>query len=192
MSEISSFKSFLNSHFQTKDLGLLKYFLGIEVLRSKKGILLTQKKYVLDLLKETEKLGAAPNSFPIIYNSLLDADGSIPFENHIDAAKSKPFENPERYRRLIGKLNYLTMTRPDITYLVSILSQFMVSPTINQWEALEHVLYYLKGSPGRGTLYRNHGHTNIECFCDADYGGSKATRRSITRYCVFVGGNLIS
>ncbi|XP_028752907.1 uncharacterized protein LOC114712518 [Neltuma alba] len=122
MSGISSLKSFLNSHFQTKDLGPLKYFLGIEVLRNKKGILLTQRKYVLDLLKETAKLGAAPNSFPMIYNSLLDADGSIPSENPIDTAKSKPFENPERYRRLIGKLNYLTVTRPDITYPVSVLS----------------------------------------------------------------------
>ncbi|XP_028802411.1 uncharacterized protein LOC114757504 [Neltuma alba] len=157
MSGISSLKSFLNSHFQTKDLGPLKYFLGIEVLRSKKGILLTQRKYVLDLLKETGKLGAAPNSFPMIYNLLLDTDGSIPSENPVDTAKSKPFENPER-----------------------------------QWEALKHVLHYLKGSPSCGILYRNHGHTDIECFCDADHGGSKATRRSTTEYCVFVGGNLVS
>ncbi|XP_028776811.1 uncharacterized protein LOC114733506 [Neltuma alba] len=192
MSGISSLKSFLNSHFQTKDLSPLKYFLGIEVLISKKGILLTQRKYVLDLLKETVKLGVAPNSFPMIYNPLLDADRSILFENPIDAAKSKPFENPERYRRLIGKFNYLTVTRPNITYPVSVLSQFMVSPTIRQWEALEHVFHYLKGSLGHGILYKNHGHTDIECFCDADHGGSKATRRSTTGYCVFVGGNLVS
>ncbi|XP_028800234.1 uncharacterized protein LOC114755512 [Neltuma alba] len=115
--------------------------------------------------KETGKLGVAPNSFPMIYNLLLDADGSIPSENPVDAAKSKPFENPERYRRLIGKLNYLTVTRPDITY---------------------------PGSLGCGILYKNHGHTDIECFCDANHGGSKATRRSTTGYCVFVGGNLVS
>ncbi|XP_028771958.1 uncharacterized protein LOC114729152 [Neltuma alba] len=128
----------------------------------------------------------------MVYNPLLDANGSIPCENPDEAAKSKPFENPERYRRLIGKLNYLTMTRPDITYPISVLSQFMVAPTVRQWEALEHVLHYLKGSPGRGILYKNHGHTDIECFCDADHSGSKATRRSTTGYCVFVGGNLVS
>ncbi|XP_028751831.1 uncharacterized protein LOC114711582 [Neltuma alba] len=192
MSRISSLKSFLNSHFQTKDLGPLKYFLGIEVLRSKKGILLTRRKYVLNLLKETRKLGATPNSFPMIYNPLLDADGSIPFKNLVDAAKSKPFENPKRYRRLIGKLNYLIVTRPDITYPVSVPSQFMVLPTIRQWEALEHVLYYLKGSPGCEILYKNHNHTDIESFCNVDHGGSKATRKSTTGYYVFVGGNLIS
>ncbi|XP_028805888.1 uncharacterized protein LOC114760767 [Neltuma alba] len=198
-SGISSLKSFLNSHFQMKDLGSLTYFLGIEVMRSKKGILLTQRKYVLDLLKETGKLGAAPTKFPMVHNPLLDADGSIPLDDSLDdekqmleAQKSKPFENPERYRRMIGKLNYLTVTRPDITYPVSVLSQFMASLTIRQWEALEHVLHYLKGCPGRGILYKNHGHTDIECFCDADHGGSKATRRSTTGYCVFVGGNLVS
>ncbi|XP_028788255.1 uncharacterized protein LOC114744226 [Neltuma alba] len=191
-SGISSLKSFLNSYFQTKDLGSLKYFLGIEVIRSKKDILLTQRKYDLDLLKETRKLGATPTSFPMVYNPLLDADGSIPCKNPDDDAKSKPFENPERYRKLIGKLNYLTVTRPDITYPVSVLSQFMVAPTVRQWEALEHALHYLKRSPGRGILYKNHGHTDIECFYDADHGGSKATRRSTTRYCVFVGGNLVS
>ena len=68
----------------------------------------------------------------------------------------------------------------------------MTAPTVAQWEALEHVLHYLKGSPGRGILYTNHGHTKIECFCDADHAGSKATRRSTTGYCVFVGGNLVS
>ncbi|XP_028805688.1 uncharacterized protein LOC114760597 [Neltuma alba] len=144
------------------------------------------------LLAEIGKLEAAPNNFPMIYNPLLDADGSILSKNPVDAAKNKPFENPKRYRILIGKMNYLTMTRPDITYPVSILSQFMISPTIRQWEALEHVLHYLKESLGRGILYRNHGHIDIECFYDADHGGSKATRRSTTRYCVFVDGNLVS
>ena len=198
-SGISLLKNFLNSHFQTKDLGPLKYFLGIEVMRSKKGILLTQRKYVLDLLEETGTLGSAPSSVPMIPNPFLDLDDTVPFEtlpedmrNKLDPKKIKPFEIPERYRRLVGKLNYLTVTRPDITFVVSVLSQFMIAPTVAQWEALEHVLHYLKGAPGRGILYTNHGHTEIECFCDADYGGSKATRRSTTGYCVFVGGNLVS
>lgn len=96
------------------------------------------------------------------------------------------------YRRLVGKLNYLTVTRLDIAYPVSIVSQFMSSPRTTRWATLEQILCYFKGAPGRGIWYRNHGHTHIECFLDADWAGSKIDRRSTTGYCVFVGGNLVS
>nr|CAD1833849.1 unnamed protein product [Ananas comosus var. bracteatus] len=177
---ISSLKLFLQSQFQTKDLGMLKYFLGIEVTRCKRGIFLSQKKYVLDLLAETGKLGAKPCSAPMAPNLQLTANDD------------ELFEDPERYRRLVSKLNYLTVTRLDIAYSISVLSQFMFSPTVTHWEALGQILCYLKGAPGRGILYKNHGHSNIECFSDADWAGSKVDRRSTTGYCVFVGGNLVS
>ena len=80
VSGISSLKAFLNSHFQTKDLGPLKYFLEIEIMRSKKDILSTQRKYVLNLVKETRKLIATPSSFPMIPNPFLDIDDNIPFD----------------------------------------------------------------------------------------------------------------
>ena len=179
-SGIASLKSFLHSQFQTKDLGSLKYFLGVEITRSKKGIFLSQRKYILDVLTETGKLGTKPCNAPMTPGLQLWKDDS------------EPFEDPERYRRLVGKLNYLTVTRPDIAYPVSVVSQFMSSPTVKHWEALEQILSYLKGAPGRGLLYGNNGHTDIECFSDADWAGSKADRRSVTGYCVFVGGNLIS
>ena len=85
---------------------MLRYFLGVEVTRSKKGIFLSQRKYVLDLLTETGKLEAKPCSTPMLPNLQLTKDGEL-------------FEDPERYRRLVGKLNYLTVTRPDIAYSVS-------------------------------------------------------------------------
>ena len=88
---ISSLKSFLHTQFHTKDLGMLKYFLGVEVTRSKKGIFLSQRKYVLDLLSETGKLGTKPLSTPIVPNLQLTKGGEL-------------FEDPERYRRLVGKL----------------------------------------------------------------------------------------
>ena len=84
------------------------------------------------------------------------------------------------------------MTRPDIAYSVNVVSQFMSAPTIHHWAVLEQILRYLKSAPGRGILYRNHGHSNIECFSDADWAGSKIDRRSFTSYCVSFGGNLIS
>ena len=117
---ILSLKSFLHNQFHTKDLGMLKYFLGVEVMRSNQGILLFQRKYVFDMLSETWKLGAKPCSTPRTPNVQLTKEGEL-------------FEDPERYRRLVGKLNYLTVTRLDIVYSVSVLSQYMSSPTVSHW-----------------------------------------------------------
>ncbi|KAK2998527.1 hypothetical protein RJ639_023483 [Escallonia herrerae] len=130
--------------------GQLKYFLGIEETRSKKGIFLSQRKYVLDLLAETRTAGAKPCNTPM---------------------------NPSVH-----------LTKDD----VSTVSQFMSEPTVKHWAALKLILCYLKGAPGLGLLYSNHGHSCIECFSDVDWAGSKLDRKSTTGYCVFVGGNLVS
>ncbi|KAK2970814.1 hypothetical protein RJ640_010086 [Escallonia rubra] len=149
---ITSLKKFLQTKFHTKDLGQLKYFLGIEVTRSKKGIFLSQRKYVLDLLVETGKAGAKPCNTPMNPSvHLTKDDGDL-------------LDDPEKYRRLVGKLNYLIVTRPDIAYAVSTVSQFMSEPTVKHWAALEQILCYLKGAPGLGLLYSNHGHSYIECL----------------------------
>ena len=176
---ISSLKSFVHSQFHSKHLGMLRYFLGIEVMRSKHGIFLSQRKYVLDLLSKTEKLGVKPCSSPMVSGVHLTREG-------------KTFEDPERYRRLVGKFNYLTVTRPDIAHSISIVSQYMSSSTVDHWAAVEQILCYLKGAPGRGILYSNHEHNRLECFTDADWAGSKENRRYTTGYYVFVGGNLVS
>ena len=124
-------------------------------------------------------LGAKPCSSPIAPGVHLTKEGEL-------------FEDPERYRRLVGKLNYLTVTRPDITHSISVVSQYMSSPTVDNWAAVEHILCYLKGAPGRGILYSNHEHNRVECFPDADWARSKEDRRSTSSYYVFVGGNLVS
>ena len=102
------------------------------------------------------------------------------------------FEDFERYRRLIGKLNYLTVTRLDIAYFVSVVSQYMSSPIVDHWAVVEQILCYLKEAPGHGILYSNHGHDRLECLMDADWTGSKEDRRSTSGYYVFVRGNLVS
>ena len=94
---ISSLKSFLQSQFHTKDLRMLRYFLGIEVMRSKHRIFLSQRKYVFDLFSETGKLGVKSCSSPMVLGVHLTREG-------------KTFEDPKKYRRLVGKLNYLTVT----------------------------------------------------------------------------------
>ncbi|GJS18239.1 uncharacterized mitochondrial protein-like protein [Tanacetum coccineum] len=94
--------------------------------------------------------------------------------------------------RVVGKLNYLTITRPDIAFLVSVLSQFQTAPRTSHWDAVTQILRYLKGTPGLGILYANHGHHIAEGFTDADYAGCPNTLRSTKGYYVFVGGNLVS
>ena len=106
--------------------------------------------------------------------------------------EGETFENPERYRRLVGKLNYLIVTRPDIAHSINVVSQYMSAPMVDHWVAIEQILCYLKRASGRGILYSNRGHNKIECFTDADWAGSKEDRRSTSGYYVFVGGNLVS
>ncbi|KAA0065405.1 putative mitochondrial protein [Cucumis melo var. makuwa] len=90
------------------------------------------------------------------------------------------------------KLNYLTVTRPDIANFVSVVSQFMSSPTVDHWAVVEQILCYLKAAPKRVILYKDHRHTRVGCFFDADWAGSREDRRSTFGYCVFVGENLVS
>ena len=128
---ISYLKSFLQSQFHTKDLGMLRYFSGIEVMQSKHEIFLSQKKYALNLLSETGKLGVKPCNSPMVPGVHLTREGET-------------FEDPEIYKRLVGKLNYLIVTRPDIAHSVSVVSQYMSAPTVDHWAAVEHILCYLK------------------------------------------------
>ena len=176
---ISLLKSFLHGQFHSKDLGMLKYFLGVEVMRRKCRIFLFQRKYVLDLLSETGKLGAKLCQSYMAQNLHLTRECEL-------------FEDLERHRRLVGKLNYLTVTRHDIAYSVSVVSLYMSTPIVDHWAAVEQILCSLKGASRHGILYNNHGHNRLECFMDAGWAGSKEDRRSTLGYCVFFGGNLVS
>ena len=134
---------------------MLRYFLDIEVMRSKHGIFLSQRKYVLDILFEIGKFGVKPCSSPMVPSIHFTREGET-------------FEDLERFRRLVGKLNYLTVTRLDIAHPFSIISQYMSSPIVDHWVAVEQILCYLKGALGRGILYSNHGHNRLECFTESD------------------------
>ena len=177
---IQKLKQHLFTHFQTKDLGKLKYFLGIEIAQSSSGVVLSQRKYALDILEETGMLDCKPVDTPMDPNVKL-----VP-------GQGESFRDPGRYRRLVGKLNYLTITRPDISFPVSVVSQFLQSPCDSHWDAVIRILRYIKSTPGQGMLYENRGHTQVIGYTDADWAGSPTDRRSTSGYCVFIGGNLIS
>ncbi|KAL6348342.1 hypothetical protein AAG906_005643 [Vitis piasezkii] len=178
--EIKMLKTHLLKRFFIKDLGELKYFLGIEFSRSKKGIFMSQRKYALDILQDTGLTGVKPEKFPMEQNlKLTDEDGEL-------------LHDPSRYRRLVGRLIYLTVTRPDIVYSVRTLSQFMNTPRKPHWEAALRVLRYIKGSPGQGLFLPSENNLTLSAFCDSDWGGCRMSRRSVSGYCVFLGSSLIS
>lgn len=176
---IAFLKKMLARSFEVKDLGFLHYFLGIEVAYGSQGIYLSQRKYVLDLLAETGMLNCRPATTPIEQNHRILADSGDPVDKH-------------QYQRLVGRLIYLSHTRPDIAYAVSLVSRFMRDPRSSHLDVVHRILRYLKGCPGRGILFSNHGHLKIEGFTDADWAGCLDDRRSTSGYCVFVGGNLVS
>jgi hypothetical protein len=97
-----------------------------------------------------------------------------------------------RYQRLVGKLIYLSHTRPDISFAVSTVSQFMNCPTEEHMEALYRILRYLKMTPGQGLFFQKSTSREIEIFTDADWAGSVTDRRSTSGYCTFVWGNLVT
>ncbi|PRQ55225.1 putative RNA-directed DNA polymerase [Rosa chinensis] len=106
--------------------------------------------------------------------------------------KGELLKDPASYRRLVGRLIYLTITRPDITYSVHILSRFMHEPRLQHMTAALRVVRYLKSSPGQGLLLHANNPLNLKAFCDSDWAGCPITRRSTTSYCVFLGDSLIS
>ncbi|KAL0744719.1 hypothetical protein Bca101_101224 [Brassica carinata] len=181
---ITATKEFLKSMFEIKYFGEMKYFLGIEICRSKEGLFMSQRKYTLDLLKGASAYGDKTARMPM-------EDGyKVPREGEIE--DSKPFHDPKLYRKLVGKLIYLTITRPDICFAVNQVSQHMQLPKEHHWHMVERLLMYLNGSPDQGVWMGCNGSTEVVGYCDADWAGDRVDRRSTTGYCTFIGGNLVT
>ncbi|RDX67459.1 Copia protein, partial [Mucuna pruriens] len=165
-------KEKLTTQFQMKELGKLKYFLRIEVAYSKQGIFISQRKYVLDLLKETGKFGFKTSGVPIE-------------QNHRIGCEESPTIEKFKYHRL------LSHTRPDIAYVVSVVSQFMHDPRERHLQVVERIIQYLKASLGKLLLFRKEGTLSMQIYTNANYIRSVADRKSTFGYCIFLGRNLI-
>jgi Reverse transcriptase (RNA-dependent DNA polymerase) len=152
--EMKRLKANLAKEFEMKDLGELRYFLGIKMARSKK-VVISQHKYVLDLLRDTRMLECRPVNTPIEPNHKLSGE----IGNQVEKGQ---------YQRLVCKLIYLTHTRPDISYVVSVVSRYMHDPRVSHQEAMYQILRYLKGCPGKGVLFSKKGHRRIEVYTDAN------------------------
>ncbi|KAL9859438.1 putative RNA-directed DNA polymerase [Arabidopsis thaliana] len=150
------------------------------VARTSEGISLSQRKYALELLTSADMLDCKPSSIPMTPNIRLSKnDGLL-------------LEDKEMYRRLVGKLMYLTITRPDITFAVNKLCQFSSAPRTAHLAAVYKVLQYIKGTVGQGLFHSAEDDLTLKGYTDADWGTCPDSRRSTTGFTMFVGSSLIS
>jgi len=177
---IAHFKAYLSTCFHMKDLGVLKYFLGLEISRGPDGLFLSQPKYALDIISEAGLLDAKPCDFPMEQNHQLAFDTCL------------NLDHPNHYRRLVGRLIYLTITCPKLCYDVHTLAQFMQSPKEAHWNAALRAVHYLKGHVGQGVFLSKDSSLQLTRYCDSDYATCPLTRRSLAGYFIMLGVSPIS
>ncbi|KAK6117407.1 hypothetical protein DH2020_048863 [Rehmannia glutinosa] len=180
-SAVSKVINLLGDKFALKTMGEVNYFLGLEATRTSHGsIFLNQSKYLRDLLAKTHLENCKSMSTPMALNLELALGDSA------------ELADPSPYRSTIGALQYLTLTRPDISFAINKLSQFLKNPTINQWIAVKHLLRYLKGTQHLGIEFKPSQRPLIEGYSDADWASNLDDRKSTGGHCIFFGGNLLT
>ncbi|KAL4030380.1 hypothetical protein IC575_008616 [Cucumis melo] len=120
------------------------------------------------------------------------ADTSIEFNSKLGNSDDQVPVDKEQYQCLVGKLIYLSHTRLDISFAVSVVNQFMQAPHEKHMEAVNRILRYLKNTPGKGLMFRKTNRKTIEAYTDSNWAGSIVDRKSTSGYCTFVWGNLVT
>ncbi|XP_060969448.1 uncharacterized mitochondrial protein AtMg00810-like [Cannabis sativa] len=169
----------LSSTFALKDLGFVNYFLGIQVVPTAEGILLSQTKYLQEILCKADMQNVNTQNTPMNSGLKLSNYGS------------EPVKDATLYRSIVGALQYATVTRPEIAYSISKVCQFMHQPLLSHWMAVKRILRYLAGTLDYGLLIKPAPDFSIEAFCDADWASDPDDRRSTTGYCIYFGKNLV-
>jgi len=172
----------LQKDFALKDLGELHFFLGIEVKKAPDGLVLSQGRYVTDVLKRSGMDNAKPVDTPLPTSEKLSLTAGDPLGP----------EDATRYRSLVGALQYLTLTRPDISFSVNRVCQFLYAPTTVHWSAVKRILRYVRGTMHHGLKIRKCNSMLISAFSDAGWAGDVDDRRSTGGFTVFIGSNLVS
>lgn len=175
---IRQFIGRLQATFAIKDLGKLSYFLGLEVAYTDDGLFLSQSKYANDILVRAELVECKPVSTPMVVGQHLTSTGSS-------------FSDPPLFRSLVGALQYLTITRPDISFVVNTVSQFMQSPSIEHFYAVKRILRYIKGTATFGLRFTKSSVPTLLAYLDADWAACPDTRRSVSGHSAFVGSNIV-
>jgi hypothetical protein len=175
-------KRSLTYEFEMKNLGMMHYFLGLEVCQRTDEIFLSQGKYTVEILKKFDMTDC--KSMP----TLMVMDLKKMNKASTDSGKIDPL----LYRQLIGSLIYLVNTKPDICYVVNVLNQFMSQPRQTHWIATMHVLRYLRGTVGYGLRYASDVDMRLEGYVDADRAGSVVDRKSTSSCCFTLGFAMVS
>ncbi|CAH9117808.1 unnamed protein product [Cuscuta europaea] len=171
----------LSLQFAMKDLGDVHYFLGIQAKRTPNGLFLSQAKYISDLLHRFHLHTVKPVRIPLPSRTTLSlTDGEL-------------LSDATKYRSMVGALQYLIITRPDTTYVVHLVSQFMHAPRTTHLLAVKRISRYLQGTSAHGLWLKSDKNISvIMAYSDADWAGCPDISRSTTGYVVFLGSNLIS
>ena len=179
-SGIQELKDFLSHQFEMKDLGHFSYFLGLEITQSKDGLYITQAKYASELFSQAGLTDSKTVDTPVEFNA------------HLTPSGEKPLSNPSLYKSLVGSLVYLIVTRPDISYAVHQVSQYLSAPQLTHYVVVLRILRYLKGTFFHGLFYSTQSALVLHIFSDADWAGDLTDCRSTTGYCFFLDSSLIS
>jgi histone deacetylase 1/2 len=172
----------LNDDFAIKDLGDLHFFLGLEVKKTESGLLLTQEKYARDLLDKVGMTNCKSAPTPMSSTEKLSLyDGTL----------LTPDDNTQ-YQSIVGALQYLTLTRPDLCFSVNKVCQYLHAPTTTHWTAVKRILRYIKDTLGVGLSFQRSSSTLLSAFSDADWAGCPDDRRSTGGFAIFIGPNLVS
>ena len=164
-----------------KDLGDLHYFLGVQAIRTSKGLFMSQHKYVTDLICKFHLHTSKPVRTP------------LPSRTTLSSSDGEVLADPTEYRSMVGALQYLTMTRLDIAYAVHLVSQFMHAPRTSHFLVVKHIFRYLQGTSDLGLWIRPTRNFSVMfVYPNEDWAGCPNTARSTTGYAIFLGPNIIS
>ena len=177
---IAEFREALTTQFEMTDMGLMSYFLGLEVMQTEQGIFVSQSKYARDVLRRFKMEHCNPILTPVQERLKLEKDGA------------GELVNPTHYKKLVGSLRYLCSTRPDITYGVGLISKFMESPRQSHFTAAKRILKYIKGTQGDGIFYSANVPIELVGYTDSDWGGDMEDARSTSGYAFHMGSGVFS
>lgn len=164
------FKKSMEAEFDMSDIEKMRYFLDIEVLQTSEGIHISQSRYASEILKRFDMDGCNAVCNPMVPGSKIDSD------------EKGELVNETLYKQMIGSLMYITNTRPDLQFAVSLLSRFMSRPTQLHAQAAKRVLRYLKGTMDHGIWYRRGGVGELQVYTDSDFAGDVESGKSISGY----------
>eukprot|EP00253_Pinus_taeda_P032482 PITA_32482 len=177
---LKNFKTVMKEEFEMIDMGLLRYFLGIEVDKNKNGFFISQARYVNEVLGIFNMQECKAAITPTVMGLKLSKEDN-----------NKDFD-PSLYKSIVGSLMYLTATRPDIMFPVSLISRFMERPKEVHWQATKSILRYVKGTKRFGILYTVSEHSDLVGYTDSDWDGSVDDRKSTSGYVFHMGSGAIS